>query len=126
MFKQFIYDMIHMTEGEKLITYWPLWLEIIVVSLVVALFVNSKYMDRHIKRKIPQPEPKLFAKRGSIIKCRSCNTHLLRLVVDVYSFNPVRVGQFEAIDPQPKPEPRQKAVCHKCGSTIHLSRENIC
>lgn len=24
--KEFIYDMIHMTEGEKLINYWWLWL----------------------------------------------------------------------------------------------------
>jgi len=31
MLKQFVYDMIHMTEGEKLIYYWPLWLIVIVV-----------------------------------------------------------------------------------------------
>lgn len=29
MFNQFIQDMIHMTEGEKFIYYWPLWVTII-------------------------------------------------------------------------------------------------
>jgi hypothetical protein len=29
--RQFLYDMVHMTEGEKLVHYWWLWLIIIVV-----------------------------------------------------------------------------------------------
>ena len=32
MLKQFVYDMIHMTEGEKLVYYWPLWLGIAVIG----------------------------------------------------------------------------------------------
>jgi hypothetical protein len=28
--KQFIHDMIHMTEGEKLVHYWWLWLLILI------------------------------------------------------------------------------------------------
>ena len=35
---KFIYDMIHMTEGEKLIHYWWLWLEIIGMSFGVILW----------------------------------------------------------------------------------------
>ena len=33
--EKFINDMIHMTEGEKLIEYWWLWLIIALVSLYV-------------------------------------------------------------------------------------------
>jgi len=33
--KQFIHDMIHMTEGEKLIYYWPLWLMIVIAALTI-------------------------------------------------------------------------------------------
>ena len=32
---KFIYDMIHMTEGEKLIHYWWLWIMKIVICLIV-------------------------------------------------------------------------------------------
>lgn len=33
---QFIYDMIHMTEGEKFIKYWWLWLIIVIIVIVLA------------------------------------------------------------------------------------------
>ena len=34
---QFIYDMIHMTEGEKLINYWWLWLLMFIGVIVVGI-----------------------------------------------------------------------------------------
>lgn len=39
---QFIKDMIHMTEGEKLNAYWPLWLIIIIATLILALGANRE------------------------------------------------------------------------------------
>jgi hypothetical protein len=41
MFKQFIDDMVHMTEGEKLIHYWPLWLGILIIAIGFILFVKG-------------------------------------------------------------------------------------
>ncbi|WP_261378248.1 hypothetical protein [Paenibacillus agilis] len=38
MIETFIHDMIHMTEGQKLIYYWPLWL--VIVLIVVAVLVH--------------------------------------------------------------------------------------
>jgi hypothetical protein len=40
--KQFLYDMIHMTEGEKLISYWPLWLGMAVVIGGSVIVLNWK------------------------------------------------------------------------------------
>jgi hypothetical protein len=40
--KQFIHDMIHMTEGEKLIHYWPLWLVLVVMSVIYVIVQNRK------------------------------------------------------------------------------------
>jgi hypothetical protein len=42
--KQFIYDMIHMTEGERLINYWWLWLTITVVGVTILYFRPLKYV----------------------------------------------------------------------------------
>ncbi len=42
MFKQFIDDMIHMTEGEKLIAYWPLWLSIVILAIIARIIVDRK------------------------------------------------------------------------------------
>lgn len=36
--KQFFYDMVHMTEGEKLVHYWPLWLFILTAVFVYLYF----------------------------------------------------------------------------------------
>jgi hypothetical protein len=35
--KQFFYDMIHMTEGEKLIEYWWLWLILFILAWVFTM-----------------------------------------------------------------------------------------
>ena len=40
--KQFIDDMIHMTEGERLIAYWWLWLLIIVAVSLLYLKIGKK------------------------------------------------------------------------------------
>lgn len=40
--KQFINDMIHMTEGERLINYWYVWLGLIIVIAIVVLLLNKK------------------------------------------------------------------------------------
>lgn len=40
--KQFIDDMIHMTEGERLINYWYVWLGFIIVVGIVVLLLNKK------------------------------------------------------------------------------------
>lgn len=40
--KQFIDDMIHMTEGERLINYWYVWLGLIIVIGIVVLLLNKK------------------------------------------------------------------------------------
>lgn len=39
--KQFLHDMIHMTEGEKLINYWWLWLGIGILCAIV-IYKSSK------------------------------------------------------------------------------------
>lgn len=39
--KQFIYDMIHMTEGEKLINYWWLWLIILALTVLIILLSDK-------------------------------------------------------------------------------------
>lgn len=39
--KQFIYDMIHMTEGEKFISYWWLWLAIVLTTIVISVIVDK-------------------------------------------------------------------------------------
>lgn len=39
--KRFVYDMIHMTEGEKLINYWWLWLIILVIAVLLRLISNK-------------------------------------------------------------------------------------
>ena len=39
---KFIYDMIYMTEGEKLIHYWWLWLGIIIFGIILWKLVNRK------------------------------------------------------------------------------------
>ncbi|WP_281256482.1 hypothetical protein [Cohnella massiliensis] len=38
---QFIHDMIHMTEGEKLVHYWPLWLTVWLV-VIGASYIRHK------------------------------------------------------------------------------------
>ena len=35
MIRQFFYDMVHMTQGEKLIHYWWLWLILIAGALFI-------------------------------------------------------------------------------------------
>lgn len=40
--KQFIDDMMHMTEGERLINYWYVWLGLIIVIGIVVLLLNKK------------------------------------------------------------------------------------
>ena len=37
--KQLIYDMIHLTEGEKLIKYWWLWLIVLVVAFGITIYL---------------------------------------------------------------------------------------
>jgi len=44
---KFIYDMIHMTEGEKLIHYWWLWLGMIVMSFSVILWKLIKKKEEN-------------------------------------------------------------------------------
>lgn len=44
--RQFINDMIHMTEGERLVYYWPLWLGIIIFAVIFILVSNSKKRKR--------------------------------------------------------------------------------
>jgi len=39
MVEQFINDMIHMTEGEKLVHYWPLWLAIVLLVTIVCVWI---------------------------------------------------------------------------------------
>lgn len=39
--KQFINDMIHMTEGEKLINYWWLWLIFIAIACFAMWFTKK-------------------------------------------------------------------------------------
>ena len=39
--EQFVYDMIHTTEGEKLINYWWLWL--IIIILAVMLYIPAMH-----------------------------------------------------------------------------------
>lgn len=40
--KDFIDDMIHMTEGEKLIYYWPLWTTIIILVGVAIILLRKR------------------------------------------------------------------------------------
>jgi Mg2+ and Co2+ transporter CorA len=40
--RKFIHDMIHMTEGEKLIHYWWLWALIILICGVVIYFLKKR------------------------------------------------------------------------------------
>lgn len=42
MIKQFIHDMIHMTEGEKFINYWWLWLSILLVGGLVTYIFHGR------------------------------------------------------------------------------------
>lgn len=42
MLQQFLDDMIHMTEGEKLIAYWPLWLSILIFGIIARIIVDRK------------------------------------------------------------------------------------
>lgn len=42
MMQQFIYDMIHMTEGEKLIAYWPLWLVLAILAVIASIVLQRK------------------------------------------------------------------------------------
>lgn len=45
MIEQFIHDMIHMTEGEKLINYWWLWVTVLGVgglTIFILDWVRSK------------------------------------------------------------------------------------
>lgn len=39
---EFIHDMIHLTEGEKLIKYWWLWLLIVAAIFYVSWRLNKK------------------------------------------------------------------------------------
>lgn len=40
--KLFFHDMIHMTEGEKFINYWWLWLGIILIAFSTQYLINKK------------------------------------------------------------------------------------
>lgn len=40
--RQFIHDMIHLTEGEKFIGYWWLWLLVSVVAVGIAYIVAKR------------------------------------------------------------------------------------
>lgn len=40
--QDFIDDMIHMTEGEKLIAYWPMWLVILIFAVAISIIVRRK------------------------------------------------------------------------------------
>lgn len=40
MIKQFVHDMIHMTEGEKLIEYWWLWITLVLTALIFTLVLS--------------------------------------------------------------------------------------
>lgn len=42
MIKRFVEDMIHMTEGEKLITYWPLWMGVVAIAGAVCWSLRSR------------------------------------------------------------------------------------
>jgi hypothetical protein len=48
---QFIQDMIHLTEGEKLIKYWWLWLLIVFVALPFSVWY-FKNEDKKFNRKM--------------------------------------------------------------------------
>lgn len=39
---QFFYDMIHMTEGEKLINYWWLWVIIVICFAFISLMIDGR------------------------------------------------------------------------------------
>ena len=38
--KQFFYDMIHMTEGEKLISYWWLWAILFILGVAIFFLID--------------------------------------------------------------------------------------
>ncbi|MGB4387495.1 MAG: hypothetical protein WBI88_12160 [Caldicoprobacterales bacterium] len=40
--KQFIHDMINLTEGQKLVKYWWLWLSIVILVFAY-LFIKSQF-----------------------------------------------------------------------------------
>ncbi|MGM9986379.1 MAG: hypothetical protein ACI35O_04030 [Bacillaceae bacterium] len=40
--KQFIDDMIHMTEGEKFVHYWWIWVSLVVIGLIVFYVTRDK------------------------------------------------------------------------------------
>lgn len=40
--RKFLDDMIHMTEGEKLIAYWPLWLIIVIFGVAVSIYTRKR------------------------------------------------------------------------------------
>lgn len=40
--KQFIHDMINLTEGQKLVKYWWLWLSIVILTFAY-LFIKSRF-----------------------------------------------------------------------------------
>lgn len=46
---QFIHDMIHMTEGEKLFNYWWLWLVLATVGFIAGI-IHEAAKDRRKKR----------------------------------------------------------------------------
>lgn len=39
---QFIHDMIHMTEGEKLVNYWWRWLIIMIIGTAIIYFKDKR------------------------------------------------------------------------------------
>jgi hypothetical protein len=40
--KQFLHDMVHMTEVEKLINYWWVWLVFVILSFSLLYWINKK------------------------------------------------------------------------------------
>ena len=97
MVKQFIYDMVHMTDGEKFTTYWWLWLSLFVgVIIIQHLFRRGESMNTFT------------------IKCNQCGEEMI--LNDHYSTEE-DIGEI-GINPDYGGEINLN--CLKCGNSIQI------
>lgn len=85
----------------------------------------SKSLIRRTEKMLRKRDKNLFARRGDILSCNSCDTELYEFTSDVFKYDYVVAGAMKGIHGRDNPRDFAKYDCPNCGSWLVSSGKVI-